>query len=72
MYNEDGNWVNSESKVEEVAVKYFTDLFHTSSPEEFDSFLEEVPTSITEMQNTKLMAKATEEEVKTTLFMMHT
>ena len=71
LYNEDGNWVNSESEVEGVAVKYFTDLFHTASPAEFDSFLEEVPTSITETQNIKLMARATEDEVKASLFMMH-
>ena len=71
LYNEDGIWVNSESKVEEVAVKYFMDLFHTSSPEDFDRFLEEVPTSITDSQNRILMVEATEEEVKTALFMMH-
>ena len=71
LYNEEGSWVNSESKVEEVAVKYFMDLFHTSSPEDFDSFLEEVPSSITDGQNWKLMAEATEEEVKAALFMMH-
>ena len=71
LYNEDENWVNAESKVEEVAVKYFTDLFHTSSPDEFDNFLEEVLSSITEFQNIQLMAKATEAEVKTSLFMMH-
>ena len=71
LYNEEGIWVNSESKVEEVAVKYFMDLFHTSSPEDFNSFLEEVPTSITEDQNRNLMAEATEEEVKALLFMMH-
>ena len=64
LYNEDDNWVNSESEVEGVAVKYFTDLFQTASPAEFDSFLEEVPTSITENQNNKLMAQATEDEVK--------
>ena len=48
------------------------DLFHTSSPEDFDNFLEEVPTSITDYKNRKLMAEATEEEVKAALFMMHT
>lgn len=45
-------------------------MFHTSSPDEFDSFLEEVHSSITEIQNIQLMAKATEAEVKTALFMM--
>ena len=62
--------MNTESEVEEVAVKYFTDLFRTTVPTDFDIFLEEVPTSVTEAQNLRLMAAATEEEGKEALFMM--
>ena len=43
LYNEDGDWINSEADIEGVAVKYFKDLFHSTSPLEFDSFLAEVP-----------------------------
>lgn len=69
LHNEEGNWVSTEQEVEGVALNYFTDLFSTTSPVKFDGFLEEVPTLVTETQNRRLMA--TEEEVRTALFMMH-
>lgn len=71
LYNEDGNWINSENEVEGVAVKYFTDLFHTEYPWNIDNFSEEVPTTVTANQNLRLMEKASEEEVREALFMMH-
>jgi len=63
--------VNSEQDVEGVAVRYFTDVFSTSSPADPEVFLEEVPTLVTDAQNLRLMAMATEEEVRAALFMMH-
>ena len=53
-----------------MAVRYFTDLFRTTSPTDLDGFLAEVSTSVTEAQNLRLMATATEEEVKAAFFMM--
>ena len=38
LHNEEGNCVNSEQEVEGVAVRYFTDLFSTSSPAESEVF----------------------------------
>lgn len=57
--------------MEGVAVRYFTDLFSTSSPAEPEAFLEEVPSLVTDDQNLKLMVQATEEEVRTALFMVY-
>lgn len=71
LHNEEGNWVNTEHKVEGVALRYFTDLFRTTSPADLDGFLAEVTTSVTEAQNLRMMTMATEEEVKAALFMMH-
>ena len=54
-----------------MAVKYFNDLFQSTSPSEFDIFLEEVSNLVTTTQNSRLMAMASEEEVRSALFMMH-
>lgn len=53
-----------------MAARYFNDLFRISSPTEFDEFLDEVPSRVTEAQNLRLLAPVTEEEVKRALFMM--
>lgn len=57
--------------MEGVAIKYFQDLFKSSSPAEFDDFLEEIPSLVTEDQNVMLLARESEEEVRKALFMMH-
>ena len=71
LYNAQGNWVNSDIEVEGVAVDYFNELFATSSPSGFEEFLQEVPKLITDYQNRVLTSWATEEEVKSALFLMH-
>ena len=71
LHNSDGNWVTSESGVEGVAIDYFNDLFATTSPSGYEEFLKEVPTLITEDQNRPLTSWASEEEVRSALFMMH-
>ena len=54
-----------------MAVEYFDDLFSTTSPSEFEGFLEKIVPSITPQMNNGLLRLATEEEVRQTLFMMH-
>ncbi|XP_056842959.1 uncharacterized protein LOC130495566 [Raphanus sativus] len=71
LYDENGNWVVKDQGLEKVAVDYFEDLFQTTSPTEFDGFLEEVSSSITPQMNQRLIRLATEEEVRQALFMMH-
>ena len=51
LYDENGQWITEDNGVEKVAVDYFDDLFGTTSPADFDSFLEEIPTSIDEQMN---------------------
>ena len=71
LHAERGNWITEENKVEKVSVDYFNDLFSTTSPTEFDSFLEEIAPSISPQMNQILLRIATEEEVRQALFMMH-
>jgi len=46
-------------------------LFSTTSPSGFKEFLKEVPTLFTDDQNRILTFWASEEEVKSALFLMH-
>ena len=71
LHDVDGNWITEDTGVEKVAIDYFEDLFSTTSPSEFDSFLTEVSPEITPQMNQHLLRLATEEEVKEALFMMH-
>ena len=71
LHNSGGDWVTSEAEIEGVAVDYFNDLFSTTSPTDYDEFLNAVPTLITEDQNRTLTSWASEEEVRSALFMMH-
>ena len=59
-----GNGITEDEGVEKVAVNYFEDLFSTTSPSEFDSFLNEITSSITSQMNQRLLRTATEEEVR--------
>ena len=54
-----------------MAVDYFDELFTTTSPSEFDSFVTEIALGITPQMNQRLLRIATEEEVRQALFMMH-
>ena len=71
LHDSAGNWVTSEAEVEGVALDYFNDLFSTSLPSGCEDFLQEVPTLITDDQNRFLTSWASEEEVRSALFLMH-
>ena len=51
LHDVDGNWITEDNGVEKVAIDYFEDLFSTTSPSEFDSFLAEVTPGITPQMN---------------------
>ena len=47
LYDTEGNWIIEESCVEKSAVDYFDDLFQTTSPSDFEGFLDEITPPIT-------------------------
>ena len=51
LYDAAGNWITQDNGVEKVAVDYFEEMFSTTSPSEFDSFLTEVILGITPQMN---------------------
>ncbi|XP_010480729.1 PREDICTED: uncharacterized protein LOC104759515 [Camelina sativa] len=62
---------SQDSKVQDIAVSYFLDLFTSSNPSDFEEILGEVGPSITGEINDSLTRPATEQEIKEVLFMMH-
>ena len=40
LHDVDGNWITEDNGGEKVAIDYFEDLFSTTSPSDFDSFLQ--------------------------------
>ena len=46
LHAEMGNWITEENEIEKVAVDYFEGLFSSTTPTEFDSFLEKIVPSI--------------------------
>lgn len=71
LYDTNGTWIIEEQGVEKVVVDYFDVLFQTTSPSEFEGFLDEIPNTITLQMNQRLLRLATENEVRQALFMMH-
>ena len=65
------NWITEDTGVEKVDVDYFEEIFSSTSPSEFDSFLSEVTPGITPEMNQRLLKLATEDKVREVLFMMH-
>jgi len=59
LHDSVGNWITEDNMVEKVAVDYFQDLFSTTSPSDFESFLAEVTMGITPQMNQQLLSLAT-------------
>ncbi|XP_023634340.1 uncharacterized protein LOC111829476 [Capsella rubella] len=71
LFNEAGMWITEDTGIQEVAVLYFTDLFTSTNPMDFEEALQDIRLSITEDINVRLTREATEQEIRTALFLMH-
>ncbi|XP_048611535.1 uncharacterized protein LOC125585868 [Brassica napus] len=66
-----GNIVEDEEGLVAIATSYFRQIFESSTPEDIEEALSEVPTTITGTMNDSLTAPVSEWEVKLALFAMH-
>ncbi|XP_010468536.1 PREDICTED: uncharacterized protein LOC104748626 [Camelina sativa] len=71
LYNKQDVWSTEDEDICDMAVSYFEELFTSINPDNFEYVLREVNTVITDADNTRLTAPATEAEVRQALFMMH-
>ncbi len=63
-------WYTDEKQVEDIAVAYFEDLFHTTQPVDMRDTLLAVKNTVTQEVNRTLLKSFTAEEVRLALFQM--
>ncbi|XP_048615701.1 uncharacterized protein LOC125588412 [Brassica napus] len=66
-----GTIVEDEEGLVAIATSYFRQIFESSTPEDIEEALSEVPTTITGTMNDSLTAPVSEWEVKLVFFAMH-
>lgn len=70
LKNEDGDWVDWSSGLQDLIKEYFQRLF-TEEQTQGDVILNCITKTVSEQQNTELLSVVTEEEVKNVVFHMH-
>uniref|UniRef100_A0A2N9HU09 Reverse transcriptase domain-containing protein n=1 Tax=Fagus sylvatica TaxID=28930 RepID=A0A2N9HU09_FAGSY len=71
LWNSDNVWCTDESQIENIAVSYFDDIFHTSTPVNLEDTLTAVNSRVTPEANQRLLQPFTADEVRIALFQMH-
>lgn len=71
LFDENGDWRDNKSGMENVIVDYFTKLFHLVDAIEMTEILETTYLRVATAMNEELLAPFTDEEVKRVLFQMH-
>ncbi|KAM2567066.1 hypothetical protein TB1_009491 [Malus domestica] len=72
LEDEQGNWCTEPSKVDEIAVMYFKNLFRTCNPRGTHEITECVEAQILSENAQRLMQTITEEEVRLSMFQIPT
>lgn len=68
LFDENGDWYDNKSGMENVIVDYFTKLFYLVDVIEMTEILETIYLGVTTTMNEELLALFTNEEVKRVLF----
>uniref|UniRef100_A0A2N9GPL3 Reverse transcriptase domain-containing protein n=1 Tax=Fagus sylvatica TaxID=28930 RepID=A0A2N9GPL3_FAGSY len=71
LWNSDNVWCTDENQIEDIAVSYFDDIFHTSTPMNLEDTLTTVNSRVTSEANQRLLQPFTTDEVRMALFQMH-
>jgi hypothetical protein len=71
LWNSDNVWCTDESQIENIAVSYFDDIFHTATPVNLEDTLTAVNSRVTPEANQRLLQPFTADEVRIALFQMH-
>ena len=71
IWDENGNWCDTNESIAATAIAYFEALFTTSNPCLIMEVTNTIPTKVTNEMNQGLIAAFTREEVVTALKQMH-
>ena len=67
----EGRWREGYEEVEDVILKYFTEIYSTTFPTEFEASLGAIDRRVSEAMNDELLKEFKEEEVWQALMQMH-
>ena len=71
LFNSAGVWCDDDESIEDVVVDYYSNLFTSSNPSDFDDAVRVVPRLITPAMNDELVAEIDGAEVLASLNSMH-
>ncbi|XP_071926918.1 uncharacterized protein [Coffea arabica] len=63
LQKNDGTWCKDEQEIEEELSEYYKDLFTTTSPDNFEDILTEIPNTICSQMNEQLIRPVEENEI---------
>ena len=64
LQKNDGTWCKDEQEIEEELSEYYKDLFTTTSPDNFEDILAEIPSTICSQMNEQLIRPVEENEIR--------
>ena len=71
IWDEYGNWCDTNESIAAAAISYFETLFTTSHPSRILKVTDTIPTRVTDEMNQKLISTFTRDEVEAALKQMH-
>ena len=70
LYDEEGQWCTHLSRMVDIVVKFYQQLFTSSEPVNLDEILEQIPTMVTKEMNSELLKEFIAKEVENALKQM--
>lgn len=73
LYDHNGDWQDSDARIEHVVTQYFSDIFSAGiyDMDHMRAIVDLIPSCVTEEMNSDLIAPYFGEEIRTALFQMH-
>ena len=71
IWDEYGNWCDTNESIAAAAISYFETLFTTAHPSRMSEVTDMIPTRVTDEMNQKLISTFTRDEVEAALKQMH-
>ena len=71
LWDDNGNWHDTNDNIAEVAVQYFRNIYTSSQPASFDDVITAIPTCVADEMDRELIKEFSKDEILTALKQMH-
>ena len=71
LQNQQGDWIDDQEGIENIILEYFTKMYRSDNPSNFDASLGAITKRVTQEMNEELVAEFKAEEVWQALQQMH-